>query len=64
MSSVKLLHPAGGRLFGPDFRPEVVPESGEKAVEGVERWHPTPPRTYRKLGEAPVFPQPESLTYA
>jgi hypothetical protein len=37
MSSEKLLHPAGGSIFGPDFRPEVVPESGEKAVEGVER---------------------------
>jgi hypothetical protein len=27
----------GGRLFGPDFRPEVVPGSGEKAVDVVER---------------------------
>jgi hypothetical protein len=37
MSSEKLLHPEGGRLFGPDFRPEVVPGSGEKAVDVVER---------------------------
>jgi hypothetical protein len=27
----------GGRLFGPDFRPEVVLGSGEKAVDDVER---------------------------
>jgi hypothetical protein len=57
MSSEKLLHPAGGRLFGPVFRPEVVLESGEKAVDVVERLPPSRPRIYRKLREAPDYPQ-------
>jgi hypothetical protein len=39
----RLLHPAGGRLFGPVFRPEVVLGSGEKAVDVVERRDPTRP---------------------
>jgi hypothetical protein len=33
----RLVHPAGGRLFGPVFRPEVVLGTGDKAVDVVER---------------------------
>src|SRR6266516_759941 len=57
----RLLHPAGGRLFGPVFRPEVVPGSGDKAVDVVERRHLTMPRTYRNLSEAAFFPQDEPV---
>src|SRR5947208_7107239 len=42
----------GGRLFGPDFRPEVVPGSGAKAVDVVERYHLSMPKSYRKLSDA------------
>jgi hypothetical protein len=54
----------GGRLFGPDFRPEVVLGSGEKAVDVVERRHPSMPETYVNLREVPVFPQGGQLTQA
>jgi hypothetical protein len=64
ISFERLLHPAGGRLFGPVFRPEVVLGSGEKAVDVVERRPPSTPRTYRKLCEAHFFPQMNLLTQA
>src|SRR6266550_5439880 len=57
----RLLHPAGGRLFGPVFRPEVVLESGDKAVDVVERRHLTMPQTYRNLSEPSFFPQNEPV---
>src|SRR5207253_8788459 len=54
----------GGRLVGPVFRPEVVLGSGEKAVDVVERRHPSGPRICRKLSEARDFPQGWPLTQA
>jgi hypothetical protein len=64
MSFERLLHPAERRLFGPVYRPEVVLGSGEKAVDVVERRHPSTPRIYRNLREANFFPQVNLLTQA
>jgi hypothetical protein len=57
MSSEKLLCPAVGRLIGPVFRPEVVLDSGEKAVDVVERRIPVMAGIYRNLSEPPEYPQ-------
>src|SRR5262249_40705460 len=57
MSSEKLLHPAGGSTLRAGFPARSRSEAGEKAVDVVERRHPSAPETCRKLIEAAGFPQ-------
>jgi hypothetical protein len=64
LSSERLSTQRVRRLFGPVFRPEVVLGSGEKAVDVVERRHPSIPKIYRNLCEVNFFPQVNLLTQA
>src|SRR6476661_3412858 len=64
LSLERLLHPAGGRLFGPVFRPEVVPESGIRLWMLWRGDTRHTPRICRKLREASFCPQARLLTQA
>src|SRR5580765_1464306 len=56
--------PNGGSTLRAGFPARSRSRVGEKAVDVVERKHPSTPESYRNLREAPFFPQARLLTQA